>query len=75
MFIAAALSALPAILGMNSKEQQLLKLFVFPLMFRCLFTKLFEAKLLPTFKHGDVVGYMLTTFFYGYVVTCEQYSN
>ena len=74
--MAAFLSAIPAIVGMTSKEQSLFKLLVFPLMYRCLFTKIFEKNLLPTpQKHGDILGYVLATFFYGYCQLCENHSN
>jgi hypothetical protein len=36
MCIAAFVSSLPALIGMNAKEQQLFKLLIYPLMYRCL---------------------------------------
>jgi len=76
MFMAAFISAIPAIIGMTAKEQSLFKLLIYPLMYRCLFTKIFEIGLLPTLKrHGDILGYFIVTFFFGYCQLCESYSN
>ena len=74
MLIAALVSSLPVIFGMNPREQNLFKLLIYPLMFRCLFTKIFEMGLLPSFKHGEIAGYFLTTFFYGHCQLVETYS-
>ena len=48
---------------------------MFPLAFRCFFGKLIKTGFLPTFKHGDILGYFFSTFFLGYVYSCEAYSN
>lgn len=75
MLLAAFLSALPVVIGMNDKEQNLLKLLLYPLLWRCVFTKLFEMKWLPTFKHGDILAYVISTFYFGHVSVFEVYSN
>jgi hypothetical protein len=63
MFICAFLSAIPVAIGMTQREQQLFKLLIFPLFFRCVFNKMFEAELLPyNEQYGTIIGYVLSTF-------------
>ena len=47
MLVAAVLSAIPAIVGFTSKELSLFKLFLFPLVCRCVVTKASELGLIP----------------------------
>ena len=75
MAFAAFLSAIPIVVGLNKKELSLFKLLIYPLMYRCLVTKLIELGLIPTFKHGDILGYVVTTFFYGFCQICESHSH
>jgi hypothetical protein len=75
MLVSALISAFPCMVGLTSKEQSLLKLFIFPLVFRCLFSKAFELRLLPTFRHGDIVAYVMGTGFFGAITIAESYSN
>ena len=75
MALAAFISALPAIVGFSAKEQQFLKLFLFPLVFRCLCNKAQETKLLPDIPYGSVVAYVVVCSFYGYFYGVEWYSN
>ena len=58
--IAGLLSGLPMALIMNAKEQNIMKLFFFPLASRCVVDKLLERGYLPTMqRHGDIVGYAI----------------
>lgn len=75
LFISGAISSLPMSLMAEAQEQNLMKLFFFPLAFRCLFDKLFESGVIPTFKHGDILSYVLVNSLVSYVWTYEKYSN
>ena len=75
MFFAAFASAIPAVSGLTAKEQQLIKLFIFPLVFRCLCNSALDKKILPTLKHGNIWGYVAVCFVYGYCYGTEWYSN
>ena len=52
-----------------------MKLFFFPLAYRCLCDKLLEKGWLPKFKHGDILGYMLASGCIGFVWSMEKYSD
>ena len=73
-FLAAFLCTLPMVLGLDSTETTLVKLVFYPLAWRCFYSKLIEVGLLPTFKHGDVLGYMLACFLVPYTYTMEPRS-
>jgi len=70
IFIAGMMSAIPLLVGMKAKEMNLLKLFMFPLVSRCIVDKLLELGYLPTVPYGSVISYMLACFIitYGYLV-------
>ena len=74
--IAGMASAIPIVLIMNPQEQNLLKLFFFPLAFRCLVDKLLQLKLLPNLgtNFGSVISYMLVTTIIGFTYTFESFS-
>ena len=76
MFVAAFISAIPAIIGFSSREQQLFKLLIFPLVWRCIVSKAMDIGLLPTLKrHGDILGYVIVTTIVGFCFSTEGYSN
>ena len=72
--IAAFTSVLPLAVGLQPGEQNLLKLLFFPLAFRCLCDKLMETGLVPKFKHGDILFYMLCGVFCSYTYMIEHSS-
>ena len=74
-FLAAIVCVLPLALGLHKNEKNLVKLIFFPLSFRCLSNLLMEVGLIPTFKHGDILGYMLSCFFVVYAYVCERHSS
>ena len=74
LFISGAISSLPMSL-LNSTEQNLLKLFFFPLAFRCFFDKMLELGFMPRLKGGDIISYVLASSVIGYVWTYEKYSD
>ena len=68
------MSGIPLIVGMNPKEMNLIKLFMFPLVSRCVVDKMLELGYLPTLPYGSVLSYMIVCFIvtYGYLV--ERHS-
>ena len=72
--IAAFISTLPLVVGLQPGELNLLKLLFFPLAFRCLSDKLMEIGLVPQFKHGDIFFYMLCGVFCSYSYMVEHSS-
>ena len=76
MLLAACFSALPAIVGFTPKELSLFKLFLFPLVCRCLVTKASEIGMIPYLtRHNDIIGYMIATSIVGFCYTIESYST
>ena len=74
--LAGLLSGLPMAYIMNPKEQNIMKLFFFPLASRCVVDKLLEKGYLPTMqRHGDIVGYAIVAGVIGAVQITEKYSN
>ena len=74
--VAAWFASLPMSLIMNQSEQNILKLFFFPLACRCFVDKMLEIKVLPTFKkHGDILGYLICAGCIGVMQITEKYSN
>jgi hypothetical protein len=74
-FIAGLISALPLAIGLDDKEQNLLKLFIFPLAIRCICDKMFEIGWLPKVKYGSIIGYMLASTIISYGFTIERHSQ
>ena len=74
-FLAGALSALPLAFGFNAQEQNLLKLFIYPLAYRCVCDKLFELGWLPQVKYGSVISYMMVSSVITYGFTVERHSQ
>ena len=72
--LAAFISTMPLVIGLQSGEQNLLKLLFFPLAFRCLCNKIMEIGLVSQFKHGDIVFYMLCGVFCSYTYMIEHDS-
>ena len=68
------MSALPLIMGLNSKEMTLLKLFFFPLAARCFCDNLLSKGYLPKFKHSDIVAYCLISGVITYAFMYEKIS-
>ena len=63
-FMAAVMSVIPIVAGMEQKEQNLFKLLFFPLAFRCGFDALLKAGYMPRLsRHGDILAYMIVCFF------------
>ena len=75
MALAAFVSAFSIAVGMKKKEQALFKLLIYPLMFRCLITKLVEVGLFPSFKHGDILAYFAATSHLSYCQIVEKHSQ
>ncbi len=74
--IAGLLSGVPMGLIMNNKEQNIMKLFFFPLACRCFVNKLLENGTIPTLKkHGDILGYVIVASVIGAVQITEKYSS
>ena len=77
VLLAALVSAIPALVGFNSREISLIKLFLFPLVFRCLWGKAFEMGV-PCFKTpgvGGIFGYVAVGSLIGYSFWLEPWSN
>ena len=72
--LAALVCVLPIGLGLHNNEKNLVKLIFFPLAFRCLTNMLIEMGLLPTGKHGDILGYMLSCYAVVYSYVQERHS-
>ena len=72
--LAAIVCVLPLALGLHKNEKNLVKLIFFPLAFRCLTDLMLDVGLIPKFKHGDILGYMLTSFFVSYAYAVEKHS-
>ena len=72
--LAAIVCVLPLALGLHKSEKNLVKLMFFPLAFRCLCNLLMEVGLIPTFKHGDILGYMLSCYAVVYSYVLERNS-
>ena len=75
IFIAAMISALPALIGFSSQEIRLIKLMMFPLVFRCIGTKLFEKGFPQMKRHGGIVAYVLLTNIIAFSYVLEPLSN
>ena len=74
-FIAGMFSSLPMAYIMNEKEQNIMKLFFFPLASRAFVDKMLQSGFLPEIKrHGDIVGYVLVASICGVVQILEKYS-
>lgn len=66
--IAGMFSSLPMAYIMNAKEQNIMKLFFFPLATRCFVDKMLQTGYLPEMKrHGDIVGYLIAASVIGIV--------
>lgn len=72
--IAAFISVLPLIVGLQQSELNLVKLLFFPLVFRCLCDKMMEIGMVTPFKHSDILAYMFTGFFVSYTYMVEHAS-
>jgi len=58
--IAGLLSGLPMALIMTSKEQNIMKLFFFPLACRCFVDTLLKRGYIPKMqRHGDILSYVI----------------
>ena len=73
--LAALVCVLPIALGLQKNEKNLVKLIFFPLAFRCLSNLLMEVGLVPTFKHGDILGYMFSCYAVVYSYVLERHSS
>lgn len=69
MIIAAVISIVPLLTGLQPNEQNLLKLIFYPLAFRCLFDKIVEKGWITPFKHGDILAYVLANICVGFTYT------
>ena len=74
-FIAGLISAIPLAYGLDAKEQNLLKLFVYPLACRCVCDKLLEKGYLPTLPGGSILSYMAVNSVITYGYTVERHSQ
>lgn len=74
LFISGCVSSIP-LNWLDNQEQSLLKLFFFPLAYRCLVDKLRMKGVIPDIKHGSVLGYVLSAGIIGFVWTMEKYSD
>ena len=73
-FIAAMVSVIPLYFGLQDKEKNLMKLFFFPLAFRCLSNKTIEIGLIPRPNHGDILAYGIFVWFMGFGTLIEWNS-
>ena len=73
-FIAAMISVIPLFIGLQDKEKNLMKLFFFPLAFRCLSNKTIEIGLVPRPKHGDILAYGIFAYLIGFSTLMEWNS-
>jgi hypothetical protein len=74
MIIAAMVASLPLLYGLQAGELNLLKLIFYPLAFRCFVDKMIELGWLKTFKHGDILAYVLVNLFVAFTYTQERQS-
>ena len=72
--LAAIICTLPIAIGLRKSEMSLIKLIFFPLAWRCLCDTLIEIGLLPHFKHGEILGYMISSCLIPYSYMLERYS-
>ena len=72
--MAAFISGLFLSANLANGEKNLLKLLFYPLAFRCLSDKLLDIGLVPQFKHGDIVVYMIFGFFFAFSTLIEWNS-
>ena len=73
-FLAALVCVLPLV-GLQKNESNIVKLIFFPLAFRCLCNTLIEVGLIPAFKHGDILGYMIGSFVVPFAYQLERIST
>ena len=73
-FIAAMVSVIPMYIGLQEKEKNLMKLFFFPLAFRCLSNKTIEIGLVPRPNHGDILAYGIFAYLIGFGTLMEWNS-
>ena len=73
--MAGAISGLALAFGLEDKEKNLLKLFIYPLALRCIGDKLLEKGILPTLPHGGVISYMIICSVITYGYTVERHSQ
>ena len=74
-FIAAFVGAIPIALGLQKSELSLVKLIFLPLVWRCICDKSLESGFVPSIKPGgDILAYMLTTFYLTYCYMIESHS-
>ena len=73
-FIAGLISAIPLAFGFDAKEQNLLKLFIYPLALRCFGDKMLELGYLPTLPYGSILSYMAVNSVITYGYTVESHS-
>jgi len=71
--IAGFISSLPINL-VSKQEQNLLRLFFYPLAWRCFYDKLKELGIVPKVKHASVLFYMIHALHIGYTYTYEKQS-
>ena len=67
-------SVIPLFLGLNEKEKNLMKLFFFPLAFRCFSNKTIEIGLVPRPRHGDILAYGIFAFLIPFTTLIEWNS-
>ena len=60
--------------GLQPGEMNLLKLFFIPLAWRCFCDKMMDIGLIPRFKHGDILVYMIIGFFCSFSTLVEWNS-
>ena len=72
--LAAFMSGIFLSANLANGEKNLLKLLFYPLAFRCLSDKLLEIGLVPKFKHGDIIMYMIVGFFAAFSTLIEWNS-
>ena len=76
LLIAGMVSSIPFIIGLKKDEMVLIKLFFFPLLWRCFAALFIESKVIPVpKKHGDIMTYVVLSSIIGFCMMYEGYSS
>lgn len=74
--LAAVVGSLPLSFLMSTGEQNIMKLFFFPLACRCFVDQMVQRGILPRIeRHGDILGYLVCASVIGLMIVSEKFSN